>query len=67
MSDINETAIEGNKEFESSGSEWIWSILILMICFGGFGCFENPRIGKLEKKVGRLEGQMSMIGGKKFE
>lgn len=44
--------------------EWIWALLILAICFSGWGNFENPRINELEKKVARLEGQMSMIGGK---
>ena len=52
------------QEEHSETSEWIWVFLILSICFSGWGSFENPRISELEKKVARLEGQMSMIGGK---
>lgn len=53
-----------NRDDIENGSEWIWSFLILSICFGGWGSVENPRISEIEKKVARLEGQMSMIGGK---
>lgn len=67
MSEVKENTVsEENKEWKADGSEWIW-ILLLVVLFGGWGNSENPRIGELEKKVARLEGQMSMIGGKKFE
>jgi len=41
-----------------------WIILLFLMFGFGFGNNENPRINELEKKVARLEGQMSMIGGK---
>lgn len=65
MSEIKENAvIEEKKEWKIEGNEWIWVFLILLLCFGGWGSAENSRISELEKKVARLEGQMSMIGGK---
>lgn len=65
MSDIKEnTSTEEQKEWKTDGSEWIWTFLILAICFSGWGNSENSHIFELEKKVARLEGQMSMIGGK---
>lgn len=67
MSEIKEnTAIDEQKEWKSDSGDWVL-ILILVICFGGLGSSENPRISELEKKVARLEGQMSMIGGKRYE
>lgn len=64
MSEVKEnTAVEENKEWKTDGFDWIF-ILILMLCFGGWGNSENQRIFELEKKVARIEGQMSMIGGK---
>ncbi len=55
-----------NREWNEckESSEWALIFLILAICFSGWGNFENPRIEELGKKVARLEGQMSMIGGK---
>lgn len=51
-----------------SDSKWdgdSYSIIFLLLMFVfSFGNHENPRINELEKKVARLEGQMSMIGGK---
>lgn len=68
MSEIKENAVnEERKEWKTENGEWIWPYIILMFIFGGFGSYENPRISELEKKVARLEGQMSMIGGKRFE
>lgn len=65
MSDIKENiSKEELKEWKTDESEWIWPFLILAFCFSGWGNYENPRISELEKKVARLEGQMSMIGGK---
>lgn len=61
--DENKLDDSKQKDFGETG-EWIWAFLILSICFSGCGSFENPRITELEKKVARLEGQMSMIGGK---
>lgn len=67
MSEIKENAVvEEQKERKTDGSEWIW-IFLFAIIFGGWGSFENPRISELEKKVARLEGQMSMIGGRFHE
>lgn len=68
MSDVKETAVaEENKEWSASGFDSIWIVLLLALCFGNWGNTENPRISELEKKVARLEGQMSMIGGKRYE
>lgn len=53
-----------NREFGENGNDWFLVFLILSFCFSGCGSAENPRISELEKKVARLEGQMSMIGGK---
>lgn len=67
MSEIKEnTAIDEQKEWKSESSDWVL-ILILSLCFGGLGISENPRISEIEKKVARIEGQMSMIGGKRYE
>lgn len=41
-----------------------WILFALLFAFSGWGNYENPKISELEKKVARLEGQMSMIGGK---
>lgn len=67
MSEVKENSVvEEQKEWKADGSEWIWVFLFLMI-FGCFGNFENSHISELEKKVARLEGKMSMIGGKRYE
>lgn len=64
MSEVKENAVvEEWKEWKADESEWIWIFLLLML-FGSWGSSENPRISELEKKVARLDGQMSMIGGK---
>lgn len=47
-------------------NEW-WIILMLMLAIPWGIPAENPKISELEKKVARLEGQMSMIGGKLHE
>lgn len=65
MSEIKEnTVVEEKEEWKIEGNEWIWVFLILSLCFGSWGSSENSRISELEKKVAKLEGQMSMIGGK---
>ncbi len=67
MSDIKEnTVINENKEWKTDNGDWIL-IFLLALCFGGWGNTENPRISELERKVARLEGQMSMIGGRFHE
>lgn len=58
--------VDERKEWKFDSGDWVL-ILILAICFGGWGNSENPKINELEKKVARLEGQMSMIGGKFHE
>lgn len=68
MSDIKEDKVfDDEKYWKADSREWIWPFLILLLCFGGWGSPENPKITELEKKVARLEGQMSMIGGRKYE
>ena len=69
MSDVKEDAvIDENKEWKAENVDWIWVFLFLMLLFGGgWGISENPRISELEKKVARLEGQVSMIGGRFHE
>lgn len=63
MSDVNENVtVDEQKEWKAGSGDWIL-IVLLMLCFG-WGNAENPIISELEKKVARLEGQMSMIGGK---
>ncbi len=59
-----ETILENDNKWAGN-----FSLMIILICFFGFGFgnSENPRINELEKKVARLEGQMSMIGGKFYE
>lgn len=65
MSEAKENEVmEEQKEWKSEGGELIWALIIFAIFFGGWGNYENPKISELEKKVARLEGQMSMIGGK---
>lgn len=65
MSEVKENEVmEEQKEWKSEGEELIWALVIFAIFFGGWGSSENSRISELEKKVARLEGQMSMIGGK---
>lgn len=63
MSEENKI-IEESKEWETENSNNIWVLLIMLLIFGGWGNPENPKISELEKKVARLEGQMSMLGGK---
>lgn len=68
MSDVKENAvIEEQKERKIENADWILVFLLLTLFGGGWGISENPRISELEKKVARLEGQMSMIGGRKYE
>lgn len=65
MSEVKENEVmEEQKEWKSEGGELIWALVIFAIFFGSWGSSENSRISELEKKVARLEGQMSMIGGK---
>lgn len=58
--------IKEQKDESAGWSSEFWFALIMSGAFG-FGNWENPRINELEKKVARLEGQMSMIGGRKYE
>ena len=68
MSEDKETnTVEENKEFSNKDSDWIWVLLFLVLFGLGWNSLENPRISELEKKVARLEGQMSMIGGRFHE
>lgn len=55
---------EENKGFVTDGYDWAWILLLFMLLGFGWNSPENPKINELEKKVARLEGQMSMIGGK---
>lgn len=55
------------ENWKPENSDWIWTLLIFSVVFGGWGSSENPRISELEKKVARIEGQMSMIGGGRYE
>lgn len=59
--------IEESKKWETNDVGWTVVLLAMMFAFGDWGNSENPRITELEKKVARLEGQMSMIGGKFHE
>lgn len=59
--------IEESKEWKTENIDWTLVLLILIFGFGGWGSNENSKINELEKKAARLEGQMSMIGGKKYE
>lgn len=36
---------------------------LLMLLFAGFGYPADSKVNELEKKVARLEGQVSMLGG----
>lgn len=65
MSDVKENSVT-NEDWKVDGDNWIWILLLLML-FGGWDSSENPRISELEKQVARLEGKMSMIGGKRYE
>lgn len=68
MSEVKENIVSDDKNGRDAESgTWIWVFLILMFGFGGWGSCDNPRISQLEKKVARLEGQMSMIGGRRLE
>lgn len=64
--DVNKI-IEESKGWGTENIDWTLVLLILMFGFGGLWNTENPKISELEKKVARLEGQMSMIGGRKYE
>lgn len=64
MSEDISKIIEESKEWKTENIEWTLVLLIMMFGFGGWGSAENPKISELEKKVARLEGQISMIGGK---
>lgn len=56
--------IEESKEWKAENGDWILILLLFMLFGFGWNSQENPKISELEKKVARLEGQMSMIGGK---
>lgn len=45
------------------GSTWIFLLLIMLFGFGGWSQPDN-KDHELRERVARLEGQMSMIGGK---
>lgn len=47
-----------NNSFDS-----IWIILIFMLCFCGWST-QDTKDYELRERVARLEGQMSMIGGR---
>lgn len=64
MSEDIAKILEESKGWNADNGEWILVLLILMFGLGGLWNVENPKISELEKKVARLEGQMSMIGGK---
>lgn len=67
MSEVKENVdVEEQREWKADGSEWIWAFLVAML-FGGFGIFEDTNMSKLEKKTVGIDGQIPMIGGKKFE
>lgn len=61
--DKNTNATEETNNFKTGEIDWAFLILLLVFSFG-WNNTENPKISELEKKVARLEGQMSMIGGK---
>lgn len=65
MSEVKENTVSDDKKngTQKNGT-WIWVFLILMFGFGRWGSCDNPQISESEKKAARLEGQMSMIGGK---
>lgn len=68
MSEVKENlVVDDSKEWKLESGEWTLIFLFLMFGFGGWGNFENAKIKELEKKVARLEGQMSMIGGRFHE
>lgn len=47
-----------------NSNDSLWVLLLFAMLSLGWNSLENPKISELEKKVARLEGQMSMIGGK---
>lgn len=59
--------IEESKEWKAENGEWIWILPLFMLFGFGWNSPENLRVNELEKKVSRIEGQMSMIGGKLHE
>ncbi len=62
--EIKKENVEKVLETENKWSvDGFWVIMLFLLFFGG-NSNENPRTSELEKKVARLEGQMSMIGGK---
>lgn len=62
MSEENkEVKAENDLDSKWNGDLWVFILLILLFGFGGS---ENPKISELDKKIARLEGQVSMIGGK---
>lgn len=59
-------SVNENKNF-SDGSDWIVALLIAILFGGYWSNPESEKINELEKKVARLEGKMSMVGGKFHE
>lgn len=50
------------RETESSWGDFDWIyILMLMICFGGWGLSHDTKDHELRERVARLEGQMDMV------
>lgn len=65
--DKNIKTIEDSENWKVENGDWIWVLLLFILFNSGWNSTENPKISELEKKVARLEGQMSMIGGKFHE
>lgn len=64
--DVNKI-VEESKEWKPNDIGWTLVLLTMLFGIGGWENSENRKFDELEKKVARLEGQMSMIGGRKYE
>lgn len=57
-------ATSDNHNSDWDGSSWVFLLLIMLFGFGGWGSQPDNKDHELRERVARLEGQMSMIGGK---
>lgn len=56
-----------SKDLKETNSDWDGSALELMflaMAFGGWGRCSNAEISEMKERIARLEGQISMIGGR---
>lgn len=65
--DKNIKTIENSEKWKVENAESFWALVLFALLGLNWNSPENHKISELEKKVARLEGQMSMMGGRLHE